>query len=187
MAIPLKIRAICAELGYCEGQRASCFFVHWTGKKPFDDARVALDAFIEQCKVQCVEPERPLKDCCKAVLARNPKAKGCEMCGELGRRRSPRRYDLCDYIRDLADMDVDGFGDKAYPCWEYPGTGDGSCKIGEWEFFQDFPTGCDIVVVSYLDKCFDDPGAMDAEYHVIHAGKAATRKSASGRIEHERH
>lgn len=184
MTIPLKIRAICAELGYCEGQRASCFFVHWTGKKPFDDARAALDAFIEQCKVQCIEPARPLKDCCKAVLARNPKAKGCETCGELGRRRPARSCDLADYIRELADMDVDGFGEKAYPCWQYPGTSDGSCKIGEWEFFQGFPTGCDIVVVSYLDKCFDDAGSMDAEYYVVHGGKAATRKSSHGKIPH---
>ena len=76
MTIPLKIRAICAELGYCEGQRASCFFVHWTGKKPFDDARAALDNFIEQCKVQCIEPERELPTCCKAVLARNPQGQG---------------------------------------------------------------------------------------------------------------
>ena len=186
MTIPLKIRAICAELGYCEGQRASCLFVHWTGKKPFESARAALDAFIEQCKVQCVEPARQLKDCCKAVLARNPKAKGCETCGELGRRRPARAYDLADYIRDLADMDVDSFSVTAYPCWPYPDTSDGSCKIGEWEFFQGFPTGCDIVVVSYLDKCFDVVGSMDAEYYVVHGGKAATRKSSHGKIHHAR-
>lgn len=177
MAIPLKIRALCVELGYCEGQRASCFFVQWTGRKPFEDAHVALVSFIDQCRMQCIEPERELAPCCKHTLSHNPKAKGCEECGELGRRKSRREYDMADYIRNLADMDVDSFGDNAYPCWEYPGTGDGSCKIGDWEFFQGFPTDCDIVVVSYLDKCFDDAGAMDAEYHVVHGGKAATRKS----------
>lgn len=168
-----KIRALCLNLGSCESNKASSLFVQWVGKKPFTEARAAIDAFIEQCKIQCAAPAPKLKPCCNEVLARNPKAKACETCG--GKTKPVRAVpcDLADYVRDLANMDIDGFGDAAYPQSRYPGSDDGTCGIGDWEFFHGLPPDSDVVEVNNLDGYLTEGRTATADYCVIRTGRNA--------------
>lgn len=182
MAIKLNIRALCLQLGYCEGMKASSLFVRWCGKKPFEDARTAVLDFVQQCKTQCTAPKRALKTCCLETLTKNSKAKACEACGGKTRLLKGSDYPMRDYLLQLSEMDVDSFGDKAYPKTEYPGSDDGSCRIGQWVFFCGMPYDCDVVDVDCLDSVFADYGAMDATYRVVHVGKLATRASSRGKI-----
>lgn len=180
----LKIRSLCLNYGYCEGERAASLFVYWKGQKPFDDPRTAIYSFIEQCKAQCTDKPRELDACCLDTLKVNEKASYCMKCGETVSYFPSKKLevDLSDYFRRLLEMDIDSFGDAAYPCEEYGGYDDGDCRIGSWSFFQGFPAGFDIVVVNYIDLCFSDVGTMDAEFYTVHGGKVATRPASKGKI-----
>lgn len=180
----LKIRSLCLNYGYCESERAASLFVYWKGQKPFDDPRAAINSFIDQCKAQCTKKPRDPDKCCKATLALNPEAQYCMSCGECVKSYPSRKadVDMSDYLRRLLEMDIDSFGDAAYPCEKYGGYDDGDCRIGSWSFFQGFPAGFDIVVVNYIDLCFSAVGTMDAEFYTVHGGKVATRLTSKGTI-----
>ena len=181
MAIPLKIKALCINFGYCEGLRSASMFVAWSGRPAFTDPAVALYSFVDACRAQCQAVPRPLGKCCKETLKRNAKAKACEACGNKTAITPEEDYDLEEYLQNLLKMDCDSFGDKAYPMSRYAGSDDGSCRIGDWTFFQGLPCDCDVVEVENLDLLFS--GSTDeAEYRVIHVGKAATRASSMGAI-----
>lgn len=178
----LRIKALCIHLGSAESLKAASLIVWWTGKKPFEDARLAIDDFIQACRKQCQAPEPQSAACCRDTLARNPKAKACEACGRSTRKETRKNYPLDEYFRELLAMDCDGFGDAAYPAFEYDGSDTGDCKIGNWDFFRGFPIDCDVVEIDQFDRPFSEYGSDAARYRVIHVGKIATRASSKGTL-----
>lgn len=182
MAIPLKIKALCINIGYAESARTSCMFVHWRGR-PFTDAREALTSFMDECKRVCQEAVPELEDCCKKTLARNAKAKACESCGDRMRRQDDARSTpIDDYLQELVSASCDGFNEVAFPYGADEDAENNSGHVGRWEFFQGMPVDCDVVEVNCLDYAFADSGRMKAEFSVIHVGKAATRATANGKF-----
>ena len=181
MAIKLKIKALCVNVGYCESARTSSMFVGWHGT-PFEDARAAITSFVDACHAATTQPKPVQKLCCTTTLLRNPSARACEKCGTSTRAPKRKTIPLDDYLRSLADATIDGFGEVSLPFDPDGSPGDGSSAIGDWHFFEGFPVDCDVVVVDYLDYAFTDSGRMPAEFHVVHVGKAARRASSKGKF-----
>ena len=176
----LRIKALCINLGNAESLKAASLIVWWNGEKPFEDARLAIDDFIQTCRKQCQAPVSQTATCCRDTLARNPKAKACEACGRSTLKKPRKDYPLDEYLGELLSTLVAGFDDAAYPAYECDTPGD--CKIGDWEFFHGFPVDCDVVEIDQFDKPFSEYGTGQARYRVIHVGKIATRASSKGTI-----
>lgn len=179
MAIKLKIKSLCINLGYAESARASSMILAWHGK-PFEDARAAITSFVDACRAEVTPKEPERSTCCLATLARNSKAKACETCGTRAKAQKRPPIPIDEYLASLADATVDGFNATAHPFDPDGGPCDGSSEVGGWHFFESFPRNCDVVVVESLDYVFRGSGRMDADFSVIHVGKAATRASARG-------
>ncbi len=162
----LKIKAICANIGYCEDARATSLIVIWKGK-PFRDAQKALTHFFRACAEQTEKAEEARFECCLEQLRVKKDSKACPSCG--CRFGTTVQLDIADYFADLFSADVDNFEEKAYPYKAAPDMYGGQ-HIGGWYFFEGVPENCDMVVVDNFSADIDADDEWP--YRVMRVGKA---------------
>ena len=177
MAESLRIKALCINLGYAESARASSLIVRCL--KPFTKAADAVNNFVRACRA-AITPPAPkaptLKACCLRQLKEKPKAKACSTCGgnfKSAPTKSRRSPTLDDYLRGLADTDVDGFREAAYPHHNAPSDVENGevSRVGDWIFFGGLPNDADVVEVEGLDMALGEYGSA-ARFTVLRVAAA---------------
>lgn len=177
---PLRIKALCLNIGSVESTQASSLLVHWQGK-PFTAPMDAIRSFLSECHRAASSTPTENAACCKAILLAKPKAKACPDCGH-DLRQVPYTPDMEDLLRNLAGMDLDEFGETVFynnTTRDAEEATQGYDRIGKWEFFLGFPVNCDVVEVQTPEVVYRGMG-LTATYSVVHVGKVATRASSQG-------